>query len=398
MPYERTRFRWHSQRPPSDALPGSPPDRFRHHERRAGRLLESDRKFQQRVASPDKIRRELTSTDGRHEMAARRQTAARRGALVGALAAWTVGALAIGVTGGYFVFNRYAVHSESDVVVTPQGPTTDSADRPAVVMPDVEGLSRPGALEALADIGLDPGLVHFEDREYAATAGTVVGQTPARGTRDPNAVTLAVAVPVKVPNLKGRQSAVAITTLEALGAQIRVVQAYDPAEPVDRVISTQPAAGEQLGLEIVLRVSAAPSSVFLSTLNPLTSNCRTGSAKAGGKDLNQSITCTVGSGTNPRPATADYTLSGRADGLVATVGISDDSVTGSTANVRVLGDGRPLGTVDVSFGQTKSLEASTAGVIRLQFEVSGSPNVRVVLGDARLIGSPDGISSLQARR
>ena len=322
----------------------------------------------------------------------------RRTFLIGSFAAWTAAALALGTAGGYELFNRYATHAAPDIVVQPHGPDSTGTQATSVAMPDVEGLTRQSALEALADAGLDPGTVAFEDRPYAAAAGSVVGQSPVRGTRNPESVKLALAVPASVPQLAGQHYGAGVSALEALGARARVVQIYNREIPVDRVISTEPSAGTAIAEEVVVRVSAAPSAIFLSNLNASNSSCRNGLAKVAGKDLKQSVICTVPTGTSARPVTADYTLSGNADGLVATLGVAVDSPPGSSVSIKLLGDGQSLRTVEVSSAETKSLEVEVSGVVRLQIEVTGTGGARAVLGDAQLIGSPAGINALQARR
>src|SRR5256885_11250115 len=87
----------------------------------------------------------------------------RRTFVIAALVTWSVGVLALGALVGYELFNRYAVHANGPVVLRSGAQTTgqganETATAP-FVMPDVEGLTKAQALQAIADSGFDPSKV-----------------------------------------------------------------------------------------------------------------------------------------------------------------------------------------------------------------------------------------------
>lgn len=322
----------------------------------------------------------------------------RRRLGLAAFALWTLAAVVLGTALGYEIFNRSATHASGDLVIDVAAPSAAKPSGVVIVMPDVEGLTHDAALEALADSGVDPSSAQFADRPSAAPAGTVVAQTPLRGTHKPRRVSLELAAATTVPDLTGKSSSAASEALEQLEAQTTVVQVFDPNVPVDQIISTSPPAGSPLPPQITLNVSAAPSSVFLSDVRSESSDCSSStSVNAAGKESTHAVTCRVGSDALSA-STAEYATETLASALDATVGISDDSKPGSTARVEVLADGHLLAAVDVTFGQTKRLEVSLSGVLQLEIRFTGSRDAIAVLADAQLIGSPTGIAQLAANQ
>jgi hypothetical protein len=306
------------------------------------------------------------------------------------IAGWTLAAISLGAFVGFELFNTHATNADPDVTVRVVDRTIDRVDLANVVMPDVEGLTRDSALEALADAGLDPSAVRFSEKPYAAPEGTVVDQQPLRGTRKPKNLRLALAIPATLPDVVGQPSSDAIAALEALGAQAVTTQVYDPNVQVNRVVSTDPPAGSPLPSQVTLAVASAPSAVFVADVSSVSGFCDASSATTGGKRFDHSVLCD----TSDDPLT--FALSGLVDGLVATVGISDDSEAGTTAKVEVIVDGRVVATVDVSFGESKPLEVLLTGGQLVQLRVTGSDEAVLVLGDARFIGAPTSIDQLIA--
>jgi hypothetical protein len=153
------------------------------------------------------------------------------------------------------------------------------------------------------------------------------------------------------------------------------------------VVRTDPAAGAPLPAQVTLAVSASPSAVFLSELESASGFCSSTSATTGGKRFDHSLVCDTSESTV-------FGLAGLVDGLVATVGVSDEAETGSTARLEVVVDGRVAATIDVRFGETKPLEVSLAGAQLLELRVTGADDGQIVLGDARFIGSPTNIDQL----
>ncbi|MDD5760406.1 MAG: PASTA domain-containing protein, partial [Desulfobulbaceae bacterium] len=120
----------------------------------------------------------------------------------------------------------------------------------AVTVPNVQGLTFNGALDALQNATLRPRLLQ---EQYAAQpAGTVIAQLPeaggagiARGT----SVDLTVSKgpqPVVVPNVVTRSESSAAGTLSALGFVVQVTHQYSNTIPAGQVITQNPSAGNEV--------------------------------------------------------------------------------------------------------------------------------------------------------
>jgi hypothetical protein len=151
---------------------------------------------------------------------------------------------------------------------------------------------------------------------------------------------------------------------------------------------------------VKLRVVGAPSSVFLSALDPVEGGCsEVDSAAIGGSSVGNSLTCSPSRDT---PVIAEYVLNKRVAFLQLTAGVDDRSQSPSPILVRVLVDGRVAAERKVPFGQAAALKVPVNGALRLRIEVTApdlpaeccptSPTA--ILGDARLVGAADAIDAL----
>jgi len=119
-----------------------------------------------------------------------------------------------------------------------------------------------------------------------------------------------------------------------------------------------------------------------------------GSVSLGAKTFDDSLVCDV---INGATSFADYSLGGKAMTLRFTAGYDTDAGRGS-ARLRVLGDGKVLGEVSVRSG-TKAMTIDVRKVSTLRIEVTGKSDdadnpAAFALGNAQLLGAPEGITSL----
>lgn len=287
----------------------------------------------------------------------------------------------------------------------PKGATTTTTAAPAaavvsVTMPDLYGLDENDAREALSDVGIDVTGLKVEKKPYVGEPGRVVGQEPTRGTSNPGPVTLVLATAATVPNVAGQPGDAAERQLSALGAAVQVESVYDAAVPVGAVVSVSPAVGQPLSEAMVLRISAQPSSVFLSSLDGDGSGCSTGAVQTGSTQSAQGLSCSARSvyeGQAPTPS-AVYQVTGRVDRFTATVGIDNGEDPAATARVIVEVDGAERFNQVVRFNQTVAIDVSVTGGAQVRIFVlevgEESSSATVVFAEATFLGSPTAIDDL----
>jgi hypothetical protein len=212
------------------------------------------------------------------------------------------------------------------------------------------------------------------------------------GATGVSTVTLYVSVPGQVPDLVGRDADEARTTLLQLGAQFEQQQVFDPGAAEGTVLAVDPPVGSPLTGTIRVTVAGPAASIFVSDLDAIEGGCSSGETSINGTDFANSLLCSVGS----YESSTAFLLDRVTTSLDATVGISDTSDTDATARLVVLGDGRELGAVDLRYGESRPLSVRTDGVLRLELRYTaiGEGSGQLALGDARVTGGPDGISTL----
>lgn len=299
----------------------------------------------------------------------------------------------MGVVGGYEAWDRWSPHSNGPLTV---GEVTSVVAHPvqsgaAVVMPDVVGLDKASALEAISSSGLDPSKVRFTTKPYAAPAASIVAQDPLGGTTGPSAVTLAIAGSAKMPAVAGLPADAAEAKLQDVGAVVQMHQVYARGVAVGSVISSIPAAGAPLTGPVTLSVSSAPAALFLTDLSPQQLDCSTGSQTLDGKAFDHSVSCTSSS----TPEMASWSLAKQTDGVVLTLGLSPDSDALATGTVLVLADGKVVRTLHTAYGPPRSYTLPLQGVSQLTFQTTGTGTGTIVLADPHVIGSATGITALQ---
>ena len=320
---------------------------------------------------------------------------------------WSVVMIGVGASLAFEGLNRWAGTSAPTVELTIEPVTIDPA-APADLspMPDVVGLTEEQALEALADIGLDPGRVTVEQRPWVGEVGRVVTQEPVRGTSDPAEVRLSLAEAVVTPDLAGFTSADARTALEELGIRAQVVEVAAPGVEPGTVVATAPGAGDPAESDTVVEVAARPSSIYLDALDPLEGSCREDAAEVGGRSLDRSVVCQLRA--NRTDASVSYQLNGDIERFEAVVGQSDRTDLGGTVAIQVVVDGEEVASTQLAFGESEELLVAVDGALRLTVTVllvedeedeeegggSSVDEIDVVLGDARLIGPEPALDRL----
>lgn len=269
-------------------------------------------------------------------------------------------------------------------VITAAAVPDEETDAPVARMPDINGLELPTARRVLSEYGVEA-KVTTRERPAAGPVGLVVEQQPAAGDDVGDSVTLTTSTAADMPDLAGSREAVARSTLEGLGAFVRIEPVVDPRN-AGEVLTTVPAAGQPLGLVATLRVAIDGVGLDLSQLDLAGySECDVSSDSTttlGGKEVADTLACFP----DDAPAFVAYAVRKRADVFEATLGIDDQHDAGS-ANVRVLADGKLVGSWDVGANTATPIRVVLRGATRLRLEViarAGAP--RVVFGSARLVG------------
>lgn len=265
-------------------------------------------------------------------------------------------------------------------------PAPEEAEEPVVRMPDINGLELSTARRVLSEYDVEA-QVSTRERPAAGPAGLVVEQQPAAGddVADSVTITITTSTTAGMPDLAGSQETEARSTLEDLGAFVRIEPVVDPRN-AGRVLTTLPAAGQPLGLVATLRVAIDGVGLDLSQLDPTDySDCDVSSDSTttlDGKEVADTIGCFPGD----EPAFVAYAVRKRADVFEAMLGIDDERDAGS-ATVRVLVDGKLVGSWEVRANNATPIRVLLRGATRLRLEViarTGSP--RAVFGTARLVG------------
>ncbi|MFC7961306.1 PASTA domain-containing protein [Rhodococcoides kroppenstedtii] len=306
-----------------------------------------------------------------------------------------VGLLIVGASLGHLLIPRETPYG-SGVLIDPAA-LAEEGDGTERSMPSVLGLDVDVARQVLADAGLGSIEVRTVDRPAAGPAGSVVTQDPAAGSTGVDAVSLTLSSPVLIPDVIGKSVADARAQLEKAGAAVQLDPIIDPTLPASTVRDVYPPVGSEAPSVITLTVVDTGDALSLATVGTVdSSGCSTvDEAVLNGTSVGSSVSCEPGN----RSGYVEYALSRGATALDALVGTDDRGGAGG-ARVRILGDGRELAAVDVSLGRTVPVRVDTRNVLRLRIEVTGASGATapdVVLGDARLSGTPAGLDLIAAQ-
>lgn len=286
--------------------------------------------------------------------------------------------------------------AETAVTVNPSD-LIAAEDAEAQPMPSLLGLNRDVAQTVLADAGLQGAKLKLTEKPAAGPAAMVVAQTPAAGTDSVEEIELTVSVPAPMPALVGQSLTDGRSQLEQLGAVVEIVSQFNPSVPKNQILDTTPKPGESIPTVASLVVGDPGDALTLSAVSSIDDNsCSTvDSATVNGTSVGDSVECDSGS----KVAFVEYSLSRQAAALEALVGTDDRGGTGA-ARVVVFGDGRELASANVWLGHSVPIRADLNGVMRMRIDVTTADkeqNPTVILGDAKLLGLPDGLNAIAAQ-
>jgi PASTA domain/NPCBM/NEW2 domain len=306
------------------------------------------------------------------------------------------GIFAGGTAFGWWAADRYGDRSAPAVGINPGGSVVAAGN--GAVVPDVRGLTASEAKQVLTDLGLGVAEVNVRQAPSVGVPGRVVAQEPPAGQPVTATVTLVVAAPAVIPAVVGQPVAQVSRDLEQLGAQVVVQRVYRPQATVDTVLSVSPDVGQPATGNVVLTVASPPAAINLSDLRPVKGGCSNDdSVNINGTEYRHSLRCAAYRTANE----VEYLLNRRTARLEAVLGQGDSTTPGRVVRFEILGDGRPLASGDLGYGQSQSVGVSTDGVLRLTLRVTvlnlaptDSASVPAVFGAIRVIGGPSDVVSL----
>jgi PASTA domain/NPCBM/NEW2 domain len=286
-----------------------------------------------------------------------------------------------------------------------------SVDRPVQVyapetvkagsIPNVIGLTEDDARRVFSDAGVDLSQVSVHRLPYVGPEDLVVSQEPPSGNAvGDRRMVLDISEPASMPDLTGSSESEARTALSELGARIGTVDEYQPGAAEGEVLSTEPAGGEVITDKATLHLAAPLSGVFLTELEPVSANCRTGEGGlVAGEAASEAIVCEPEAGANPRSVT--YALGGQVESLEAELGLDDEGNADLPVEFRVFADGVQVLSRRLEFGERLPVEVPLLGKYQLRLESSaagvappGSLPIRAAFAEPRLTGSRAAIDEL----
>ncbi len=232
--------------------------------------------------------------------------------------------------------------------------------------PNVLGLSVDQATQVFIDAGLDPGSVAIEQVPFGGAPGLVLVQDPRAGTTLGDTATVSVSQATAMPTVAGARLSDVRAALDPLGVRVVVRSQYQAGTAQDTVLSSEPTAGAPLTSEVSLVVAEAPSSVFLSSLRPISSSCSVDSVSINATEMPSSLSC---SPSYDDGDVVEFLLNRHVERFQAQVGVVDRSESTIALRFRVLVDGQVAFDQQVAYGTVADVDVSIAGAIRLQLEV-----------------------------
>lgn len=313
-----------------------------------------------------------------------------RKAGVGAVVLLLLAFLGAAFVGGWTVHGLLQTYLSGEET-TASSENTTAAAAVQRAMPDIRGLQVADAKQILADTGVDVAQLQLQERPWGGPAGLVITQNPVVGEAATGPITLTVSTPAAMPDLTGRTRQEALEALRALGVEASVSEEYALAKPTGTVLRSSVKPGDPLPLDVQLVVAQAGGSVFLSSIDPVSSSCATGEYKVNGISYEDSLSCAAG---RDKPNTYNWQVSGKAMYLEGSVGVADSETAGARVTVTVVGDGRVLGDLPATVGAPARLGIDITGVQRLELRVQGTAK-SAVLAEARLKGTVAQVQQLE---
>jgi hypothetical protein len=284
---------------------------------------------------------------------------------------------------------------------TDQAGSENPADPPddAVQMPDLIGLQEDDAIEVLAAEGISD----YVTAELASLnpPGEVLKQLPSPGSSIRGQVTLTIAIPLPaMPDYVGTRFGEARGELEGWGVSVIEEKVLNDERPDGEVIASTPAAGDQIGSEVVLQVAVAPVVGALGVdveevgggAGQYLDYPDRGPVEIDG-ELYEASVFTYASSDYTKPgdlAYWEYNLGRDWESFEAMVGLLDDSSFEQGGRFRIILDGATIWEEDVEFGEAKPIEINVSGGLRLRLEAVSLHEGSIGLGwgGARLLGIP----------
>lgn len=317
--------------------------------------------------------------------------------LVTGLVLATVGALLGATYVGWWLHDKNPGKPVAIVVKRPIKVVNESGASPTT-MPNVLGLDVDSARQAMADAGIDPARIAVSTQPYAGERDLVIDQDPSPGApRSSGAVKLAISGPATMPKVVGRTVDDARVSLGNLGVRVISQRRFAAGQKENTVLDSTPRMGQPLGTDATLTIADAPSSVFVSQLETIQSDCNSASLPINGHTYKTSMSCEPGTDS---PSEMAFALNRRVSQLVAVVGVSDQSQATAPIRFRVIVDGAVRYDRVVPFGQSAHLAVSVVGGLRVRLEARLASHrdtfdtVTGVWGNARFQGGRSAIDAL----
>lgn len=305
-------------------------------------------------------------------------------------AVFAVGLIVLGAGLGQLLWPARVTIQE---VVSPPDPGATDAGV-ALSLPSVEGLDERTARAAIADAGFGASTIVNSAVPAAGPAGFVVAQGPDAGSAEASEIKLVISEAVTMPSLTGQPLEDAQRAIDGLFGVTQIERVTTADAPAGTVVSTVPAAGEPMTVDVTVRVADGGSSLSVLDLESVE---RSGCSAAKDVPVNGSVqtralSCQVATG---RTGHVEYAIGRHAVYFESTAGLDDRRDQG-TATLRVIGDGKTLATVPLSFGTTQNVRVEVRDVLRLRLEVTARTGERpaIVLGQPRLVGNPNELDVL----
>lgn len=281
---------------------------------------------------------------------------------------------------------------------TPVPPTPTPTEVPAVLMPDVLGLSEGDAVDVLFSAGIErPKISTLPSLE---PAGTVIDQVPSAGTEVIGPVRLVLTEPLPpMPDVVGQRIDTVRRDFKELGVVVREEGELTTDRPDGEVLRTIPAAGEQVGAEIVAIVAAAPEMHDLSTLDRLVQ--RDGSyfmdtVHADRVSINGEVSETALWVKGEGGVDAgdwfymEFNLGRDWDLFEAHLGLTDNSNSAQAVRITISLDGNEIYKSTFALGQSEKVSLGIENGLRLRFDLEaiGDGSMFPAIGDPRLLRIP----------
>lgn len=218
--------------------------------------------------------------------------------------------------------------------------------------------------------------------------------TSATDSSSPGSTTPA-SVPAAMPKVVGMSLGDATSALG--GAQITEIDVPDETATDGTMLGQSPKEGTKNPTQVTLRVARQPVLQYLDEMAAVSGEwASSGSSTMAGTDyphaLSQSIDPYSSGGD-----TVSYNLGTYYRRFEAMVGQDDNSASSTdTALVEVFGDGRKLWSQTIAFGKPVKLDIEVTKVLRLDIKVNPAQtdgDASIVLGDPRLLGLPGEVPS-----